>query len=529
MMSEALPLRGAALAAVLLLGVSISCGDKSTPTTPTPPTSPSTPAPAPSPVPSAAVATVNVVLGRPSDVGMSISVLAENGSQVYAEYGTTPGVYSGNTTTGTASGGYPVVLEVERLQPNTRYYYRVRVRTPTESAFRAEPEYSFSTQRAAGSSFTFGVQGDSHPERTNNMFNAELYNVNMRNAAAGRPDFYIALGDDFSSDGLIDRGQWSQSAVEQLYAAQRAWFGLVGNSSAVFLVNGNHEQAAGYLLNGRFPSRYADAPVFQLRARTAFFALPAPDRFYTGDEAVLSGVGPLRDYYAWTWGDALFVTIDPYWHSPVPVDNGVADVERSREPWDATIGDVQYEWLRRTLESSRARFKFVFEHHVLGSGRGAAGLVHTYEWGGYNRNGSTFEFRTRRPAWSKPIHQLFTDTGVTAFFFAHDHLFAREQVDSVIYQSVPNPADNTYTAFNAEAYLPARVSLPGARYTPSDGVVLPNAGHLRVTVSPSQATVAYVRAVLPGDESKAGAANNAVSYSYTIPAPALNAATAGEP
>jgi hypothetical protein len=32
-------------------------------------------------------------------------------------------------------------------------------------------------------------------------------------------------------------------------------------------------------------------------------------------------------------------------------------------------------------------------------------------------------------------------------------------------------------------------------------------------------TVAYVRAVLPGDESKTGAANGAVAVSYTVPAP----------
>ena len=86
----------------------------------------------------------------------------------------------------------------------------------------------------------------------------------------------------------------------------------------------------------------------------------------------LPGIGPLRDYYAWTWGDALFVTIDPYWHSPVPVDNGVTGVNKVTDLWQVTMGDVQYQWLKQVLESSRARYKFVFEHHVLGTGRGFA-------------------------------------------------------------------------------------------------------------------------------------------------------------
>lgn len=462
--------------------------------------------------------TLNVVLGRPTDRSIAVNLLADAGTQVSLEWGTASGVYAANSTVQTVGDGRTVVIEVQGLQPNTRYYYRARFRASTESTFRADPERSFWTQRAAGSVFSFGVQGDSHPERAGQMFNAELYALNMRNAASEHPDFYLALGDDFSIEPLLDRGTWSESTVNQLYALQRGWFGLMGHSSPVFLVNGNHEQAAAYLLNGRYATPYGAVPALQARARNSYFALPAPDAFYSGDADVLAGVGPLRDYYAWTWGDALFVTIDPYWHSPVPVDNGVPGVDKVTDPWQASIGDAQYQWLKQVLESSKARYKFVFEHHVLGTGRGAAALVHTYEWGGYNRNGSAFEFGSLRPTWAKPIHQLMNDTGVTIFFGAHDHLFAREKVDNVIYQSVPNPADNTYTAFNADAYVPARVQLPGARYVASDGLTLPNAGHLLVTVSPQQVNVAYVRAVLPGDEGKASAQNGVASFSYTTAA-----------
>jgi hypothetical protein len=68
---------------------------------------------------------------------------------------------------------------------------------------------------------------------------------------------------------------------------------------------------------------------------------------------------------------------------------------------------------------------------------------------------------------------------------------------------VPCPADPTYSTFNADAY--------------ASGVKLPNAGYLRVTVSPQQATVGYVRTFLPGEET-ASEKNGMVAYSYNVPA-----------
>jgi hypothetical protein len=86
------------------------------------------------------------------------------------------------------------------------------------------------------------------------------------------------------------------------------------------------------------------------------------------------------------------------------------------------------------------------------------------------------------------------------------------------YGHSPVPADNTYAAFNADAYDPVTISLPGAGYDPTYGVILPNSGHLDVTVSPDRVTVSYLRAVLPGDEAKAGAANGAVVHSCSVTA-----------
>lgn len=467
--------------------------------------------------PAAAGATLlNTIVGRPTATSIAVSVLCPVATEVYVEYGTASGRYTANTPTATALTADPVVLTLTGLTADTRYFYRVRTRGAADASFRADTEHQLQTQRGTGRTFSFGVQGDSHPERAGQMFNAALYTRNMQNVAAAQHDFYIALGDDFSVEPLLDRNALSQSAVDALYLNQRTYFGIPGVSTPVFLVNGNHEQAAAYLVNGRFPTPWADAPVFQGLARLRHFALPAPDGFYAGDAEPQPGVGLLRDYYAWEWGDALFVTIDPYWHSPVPVDNGVPGVDKTKDTWQSTIGDAQYAWLTQVLQTSRAPYKFIFQHHVLGTFRGAAAIVHQFEWGGYNKAGTAWEFSAQRPGWAKPLHQLFRDTGVTVVFSAHDHVYAREQVDGIVYQSVPNPADDTYTAFNADAYLPVAVSLPGARYDPKAGTVQPNAGHLSVTVSPQQATVRYVRAVQPGDDAKAGASNGSVSATYTV-------------
>ena len=78
---------------------------------------------------------------------------------------------------------------------------------------------------------------------------------------------------------------------------------------------------------------------------------------------------------------------------------------------------------------------------------------------------------------------------------------AHQERDGMVYQETPNPADDTYTAFNRDAYR--------------SGDVLPNAGYLRVTVSPSDVRVDYVRAYLAKDETSEQK-NGEVAASYTV-------------
>lgn len=460
----------------------------------------------------------NIILGRPTDDSIVVHVLAETGTDVFVEYGEASGQYGNRTdvTESSLDGTAEVVLK--DLDANTAYFYRIHYRAVDGLESRIGEEHSFWTQRSKGGTFSFGVQGDSHPERLGVMYSPDLYARTMERVAGDRPDLYFMLGDDFSISNLMpdfyqgDRTALNQQIVDNVYLNQRNFLSTMAHSTALFMVNGNHEEARGHFLS----TPLHDVSIFAGSARTRFFPLPAPDSFYSGSSESVPGIGLLKDYYAFEWGDALFVMIDPYWSSPVPVGNsggmggggmgpGFGEewdrlTTRAPDRWASTMGDAQYQWFRETLAGSDAKYKFVFTHHVLGVGRGGIELARDYEWGGYGTDGN-WEFDEQRPNWELPIHQLMVKNGVTIFFQAHDHIFVRQELDGIIYQSVPNPADDTYTARNRNAYL--------------SGDALDNSGYLNVMVSPEQVKVDYIRSYLPEHE-LGGRKHGEIAYSYLV-------------
>ncbi len=448
------------------------------------------------PVELADVQALSAVLGRPTDRSITLSILSAEAREAYVEYGRTSGAYTAKTDIRKLPASTAVEFVLEKLAPDTRYFHRLQQRKPGAAEFTAGQECTFLTQRRPGSTFTFEIQGDSHPERPQ-MFDPSLYALTLRAAAADRPDFYMTIGDDFSVDKLRTI---NADAVRQIYLNQRCFLSLVGRSAPLFLVNGNHEQAALCNLDGT-PNSVA---VLAQNARHAFFPQPAPDDFYTGDKDSVEHIGLLRDYCAWTWGDALFVVIDPYWHSKEPVDNVFGQRGKGqRDMWGITIGDEQYQWLKKTLQESTARYKFVFAHHVLGTGRGGIERAGLFEWGGKN-NRDFDEFARKRPGWDRPIHPLMAKNRVTIFFQGHDHIFVRQQLDGVVYQTLPLPADPHYAFYSQDAYR--------------TGDVFPGSGRVRVSVSPQKVRVEYVRSYLPRDATQEHP-DGEVAFAYELPEP----------
>ncbi len=409
----------------------------------------------------------DIVLGNPTDTSVIVSVLSYPPVEGYIEFGTSAGVYTAQSDRIRLEAGEPTELKLDGLLPHTRYHYRWRSRASSLETFDASDEFTFRSGRAAGDRFVFTVQSDPHLDgRTD----PRLYEASLRNAVKAGTDFHVDLGDTFMTD---KRRADFREALPQ-YLAQRYYFGLIGSSAPVFLVSGNHD--------GEGIAR-GPMSAWARKQRQAYFATPS------------DGYSGRGNYYQWEWGDALFVALDPYWATP--------RVRQRGDYWSRTLGEVQYRWFREALERSEARFKFVFIHHLVGginqAARGGVSAAGLFEWGGHSLDGK-HEFNDRRPGWGKPIHRLLVETGVSILFHGHDHVFAKEELDGVIYQLVPQPGLDRYGA-------PRTVD---GRY--ENGDVIGGPGHLRVTVSSDEALVELVQTRREGIES----GNGLTTYSYRV-------------
>jgi hypothetical protein len=440
-----------------------------------------------------------IVLGAPTTRAIRAKVFSplQEGT-VWIEYGSTPGTYGRQTPAFALTAGVPLAIDLTDLAANARHYYRLRYRAPDATASSTTPEFAFHTARTPGSTFTFTVQADSHLDENSDL---NLYRRTLRNVAADAPDFHIDLGDTFMSEkhayplSATSPTASDEDQVDARYRYEQEQFALVTPSVPLFLVNGNHEGESGWMADGPGQS----LPVWASRARERYFANPTPDDFYGGDTVAEPYVGQRAAWYAWQWGDALFVVLDPYWNTTLRVN---------ADPWVMTLGERQYRWLEQTLAASAARHKFVFIHSLVGGldgqMRGGVEAAPFFEWGGRNADG-TMAFAARRSGWSMPIHDLLVKNGVTAVFHGHDHLYARQELDGIVYQEVPQPsAKNTASGPSL-----------AAEYHYASGTILSSAGHLRVTVDPERVRVEYVRAWLPASET-AQRSNGQVDASWTV-------------
>ena len=401
---------------------------------------------------------LDVILARPTADSVTISVLCYQEAVGRIVYGTQANALIEQTPAQKFKAGVPAEIVLRSLKPDTQYFYEFRY---GQTNF---PTGTFHTARPAGSTFTFTIQADSHLDSGTT---AEAYLQSLTNAVAAKPDFHIDLGDTFMTEKFAD----FHKAAPQ-YLAQRFYFGVIGRTAPVFLTLGNHDGEMGRYLDGTA----TNMTVWANALRKKYFPNPRPDNFYAGNATPDKIAGPLENYYAWQWADALFVVLDPFWFTP--------RARGGSDNWYRTLGRTQYDWLKRTLETSHAKYKFVFIHHLVGGetreGRGGAEAAKFFEWGGCSLDG-TNEFASKRPGWPMPIHQLLVQNKVSAVFHGHDHLYARQELDGIVYQEVPQPSHMEQSTRGA------------AEYGYKQGVILPSPGIVKVMVSPAKTSVEYVR------------------------------------
>lgn len=385
----------------------------------------------------------DVILGRPATNSIVLNIRSDKDLSGVIECGKINKVFS-------VKGGESIEVTLENLTSG-RHEYKIGNFTG-----------SFQLARPSGESFTFTIQADSHLDGS---CIPALYKIMLENIAVDKPDFHIDLGDTF----MTGKHPTRESGTKQ-YLAQRYYFALIGKNIPLYLVLGNHD---GEEIKRAGETELAD---WARTMRKKYFPNPEPDNFYSGNP------DKLQNYYAWEWGDALFVALDPYTYS--------TSTRGDRAMENMKLGDKQFSWLEDTLKKSKAKYKFIFIHQLTG------GL------GSDNRGGGE---AAKLHEWSK-VHELLVRTKVNVVFHGHDHFYAKQEVDGVIYQLVPQGAHRNSRKHFAEEY--------GYK----SGDFLPNNGHLRVMVSPEKTTVYYINAAA---ETQSGRAekNGAVKREYSIKIP----------
>ncbi len=439
----------------------------------------------------------DVILVRPTATSTVVSVVAYADGEACVVCRAAGATKDERTPAQKLNAREPALFELSGLRRDTAYEYRLLHRRADGKEFAASEPFAFHTQRAANSEFTFTIQADSHLD--SNM-SPPVYERALVNARADRPDFHVDLGDTF----MTDKRRVFQEAGPQ-YLAQRYWLGLLCREAPLFQVLGNHDGENGYAGTGA-----DEIAGWSFAQRTKLFPPPLPgDGMFSGRTTWRDGKG--AHWYAFEWGSALFCVLDPFWATTTRArgGGGTSETELTDESWRMSLGREQYDWLATTLAKSKAPWKFVFTHHLVGGrGRVARGGVEAapfFEWGGKNADGSD-GFAAHRPGWGKPIHRLLVENGVTAVFHGHDHLFVRSELDGVTYQCVPqpgNPQGGTRTA---------------AEYGYASGIVLGSPGHLRVDVSPKTTKVVFVRAAIGANSVRRDddAANGSIVQSYEL-------------
>jgi hypothetical protein len=265
---------------------------------------------------------------------------------------------------------------------------------------------------------------------------------------ADNPDFILNLGDvlDFHQFGFNvppPDGSWTRLG----YLNYRRLLGdMLGNTSHFFAI-GNWDGENGC---------FSDEEVNRSKEQRLLYA-PGPE-----PETYPEGAAPGEDYYAFTWGDALFVVLNVMTYTPTC--HLLSSYPGAPDDW--TLGEAQLEWLESTLENATSKWRFLFIHHAVGGNAGNDANS------GYGRGGG----RAANVGEQAAVHALMLEHGVQVFFYGHDHVFVDMVVDGIHY-TLPGSAG-----------APWKFNELVTGYTD----YWPDSGHARVEVSPEFVRVNFV-------------------------------------
>jgi 3',5'-cyclic AMP phosphodiesterase CpdA len=358
-----------------------------------------------------------------------------------------------------------VTWSVDGLEPGTRYVYEV---TGTDDgAERVLYTGAATTRRNPGDSFTVALISDTHIQpREIAADDTPEYDMEItldevsERVRADSPDFIINLGDlvDYHRFGFNEPPpdpSWSRLA----YLTYRRFLGDSLGHASHFPVIGNWDGESGC---------NTLEEIERSRSQRLLYApSPLPETYPEGGS-------PHGDYYAFTWGDALFVVLNVMTYTPschlLDYYPGLPD--------DWTLGDAQLEWLRTTLANATSKWRFTFIHHTVGGNGGNP------TDSAYGRGGGLAAYVGEQAL----VHELLLEHGVQIFFYGHDHVFEDMVVDGVHYT------------------LPGSAGAPWkfTEYETGYEDYWDDSGHARLTVSSEAASVDFV------------SIDGSLLYSYTL-------------
>lgn len=323
------------------------------------------------------------------------------------------------------------------------------------------------TQRQPGESFRFALISDTHLRPHEVSSGLDIWAIEeetllsvVKDIEVNHPDFIIHLGDvlDFHDYGFNDPPPNGEVTRWGYLNYRRMLTGMIGNI-AHFMVIGNWEGENG---------DYDEDEIERSRSQRLLY-LPGPE-----PDTYPQGGSPNEDYYAFTWGDALFIVLNVMTYTAAPhllsIYPGLVD--------DWTLGNEQMRWFEEVLTGATAKWRFVFIHHTVG---GQAGdLANT----AYGRGGG----QAANVGEQARVHALMLEHGVQIFFYGHDHVFTDMVVDGIHY-TLPGSAGAIWKFTTSETgYTEYR----------------PESGHGLVTVTPQNVLVEFI------------AEGGEVIYRYTV-------------
>jgi hypothetical protein len=386
----------------------------------------------------AATLSVVAILKALTDPNKATLTIKANGtSKAYIEYGYEIGKYGYKSAAVSLKANVGQDVTLTKLSAGAKVFYRLRYAKAGSSTYLAKAASTFTLPSAFNSS-VFAVQADPHMDENSS---ADVYNGTLTQIVKSAPAFLVDLGDIFMVDKLADK---SEANIRARYELMKGYYSKLG-SIPLKIVLGNHDGELGY---SSFNTKKYRAEYFpEQTSELSYFSFKGPDQ--------------------------LHICLDPFTYTTSsPKADG----------WQWSLGKTQYDWLKSTLEKSTEKHKFVYIHHLLvgdAQSRGGVEIAKRNEWGGANSDG-TPGFEKNRPGWYKPVHDLLVDHKVSFVFKGHDHLYVKQELDGIVYQTLPQP------------------SHPGDKVDPTQygylsGKTVGGSGFLKVSTSGSTAKVEFVK------------------------------------